>query len=680
MPAEEQHVHRERHRAERDGGEHDAEHRARVVAVAVRQAHAQQQDEDERPPQVPLAHRARGVARDAHGVQDEQRVGRDAVHVALERAPHGLVQGVPVEIVARAREAALADFRRGEEPVDVVAERAAAAAARGRGSGVVRARRTTRFEIWARLKKNSRKSFFAAPRRAGAIIHPRDRRAAARHLARTPLVVRSMAAARIALPVPARVARPRVGAEKTTEAPSSRPSVAAASARAMATRSNINSRSSHLASVVATRALPQSHHDGKTCALTTSVIAPTVAEALTEIDEAVAGGADIVELRVDFIPTLDADGKDLTAMLERCPVPCIVTYRPTWEGGQYAGEEEPRLAALWKAVELGAAYVDCELLAAERFVIRYSRSSVAPRALVRPRVARGEVLLAVPQQQEQHVARPREIRGVRQQELQGRGVPEVLQRAVQRGHGLAQRVDGGDSGVAAGGGRSPNGARPPLGERARDLGRARAERVSTGAVNTLVKRPDGTFKGYNTDYVAAIDAIEAAMNAKRGTASGEVLRGKTVVVVGAGGAGRGLAFGAKFKGADVIVANRSLDRAQALATACGGVAVTLEALASGAVKGDVLANTTSVGMTPNVDETPTPKSAIAAGGFDVVFDAVYNPLETKLLRDAKEVGCELASGLDMFVGQAALQFELFTGKDADAATRERMKRAVLDSM
>ena len=120
-------------------------------------------------------------------------------------------------------------------------------------------------------------------------------------------------------------------------------------------------------------------------------------------------------------------------------------------------------------------------------------------------------------------------------------------------------------------------------------------------MNTLVKRPDGTFKGYNTDYVAAIDAIEAAMNAKRGTASGEVLRGKTVVVVGAGGAGRGLAFGAKFKGADVIVANRSLDRAQALATACGGVAVTLEALASGAVKGDVLANTTSVGMTPNVD-------------------------------------------------------------------------------
>lgn len=117
---------------------------------------------------------------------------------------------------------------------------------------------------------------------------------------------------------------------------------------------------------LATRALPQSHFSGDSCALTTSVIAPTVAEALEEIKEAVAGGADIVELRVDFIGALDAE-KDVPAMLDACPVPCIVTYRPTWEGGQYDGEEEPRLAALWTAVKAGAAYVDCELLAAERF-------------------------------------------------------------------------------------------------------------------------------------------------------------------------------------------------------------------------------------------------------------------------------------------------------------------------
>ena len=71
---------------------------------------------------------------------------------------------------------------------------------------------------------------------------------------------------------------------------------------------------------VSTRALPQAHFSGDSCALTTSVIAPTVAEALEEIKEAVAGGADIVELRIDFIDALDAS-KDVPAMLDACPVP-----------------------------------------------------------------------------------------------------------------------------------------------------------------------------------------------------------------------------------------------------------------------------------------------------------------------------------------------------------------------
>ena len=116
---------------------------------------------------------------------------------------------------------------------------------------------------------------------------------------------------------------------------------------------------------VTTSALPQAHFAEDACALTTSVIAP-VDEALLEIQEVVDGGADIVELRVDFIDGLDA-ARDIPRMLEACPAPCIVTYRPTWEGGQYDGEEAPRLAALWAAVEAGAAYVDCELLAAERY-------------------------------------------------------------------------------------------------------------------------------------------------------------------------------------------------------------------------------------------------------------------------------------------------------------------------
>jgi 3-dehydroquinate dehydratase/shikimate dehydrogenase len=82
-------------------------------------------------------------------------------------------------------------------------------------------------------------------------------------------------------------------------------------------------------------------------------------------------------------------------------------------------------------------------------------------------------------------------------------------------------------------------------------------------------------------------------------------------------------------------------------------------------------------MVPNVDETPVPKAALEAGAFNVVFDAVYNPLETKLLREAKECGSAQASGLDMFVGQAAQQFELFTG---EKAAKELMRDAVLESM
>ena len=103
----------------------------------------------------------------------------------------------------------------------------------------------------------------------------------------------------------------------------------------------------------------------------------------------------------------------------------------------------------------------------------------------------------------------------------------------------------------------------------------------------------------------------------------------------------------------------------------------MEDLRGGAVRGDVLANTTSVGMVPDADASPVPKSALEAGGFEVVFDAVYNPLETRLLREAKEAGCAQASGLDMFVGQAARQFSLFTGEEP---ALDLMRAAVLDSM
>ena len=188
-----------------------------------------------------------------------------------------------------------------------------------------------------------------------------------------------------------------------------------------------------------------------------------------------------------------------------------------------------------------------------------------------------------------------------------------------------------------------------------------------GAVNTLVRNADGSLSGFNTDCTAALDAIEKGM--------GKPLAGLTVVVVGAGGAGRAIAFGAAHRGARVLIANRNDERAESLASTVGGTAVAWSELQSGAVRGDILANTTSLGMHPDVDSTPVPAAALK--NFQLVFDAVYNPLETKLLREARGSGATTVDGLQMFIGQAAEQFRLFTGNEAPV---ELMRSTVLASL
>eukprot|EP00879_Flechtneria_rotunda_P021947 GHRR01023144.1.p1 GENE.GHRR01023144.1~~GHRR01023144.1.p1 ORF type:complete len:350 (+),score=111.60 GHRR01023144.1:1201-2250(+) len=199
-----------------------------------------------------------------------------------------------------------------------------------------------------------------------------------------------------------------------------------------------------------------------------------------------------------------------------------------------------------------------------------------------------------------------------------------------------------------------------------------------GACNTLVRQADGTFKGYNTDWLAAISAVERVIAAgcsnaaavtntsERSSSSDNLvspLQGKTFLVVGAGGAGRALAFGAASKGAEVLIANRNKARAEALAAAIPGRAqvVDWDDLQAGKVSADVLANSTSVGMVPNVEETPVATEVVSK--FKVVFDAVYTPRETKLLRDAAATGCLCVDGVAMFVGQAVEQFRLFTGAE-----------------
>ncbi|KAL0719864.1 hypothetical protein Bca4012_069188 [Brassica carinata] len=192
---------------------------------------------------------------------------------------------------------------------------------------------------------------------------------------------------------------------------------------------------------------------------------------------------------------------------------------------------------------------------------------------------------------------------------------------------------------------------------------------SIGAVNTILRRQsDGKLLGYNTDCIGSISAIEDGLRSSSGpssvpSSSSSPLAGKTVVVIGAGGAGKALAYGAKEKGAKVVIANRTYERAVELAEAIGGKALSLTDLDNFHPEdGMVLANTTSMGMQPNVDETPISKHALKH--YALVFDAVYTPRITRLLREAEECGAIAVSGSEMFVRQAYEQFEIFTGLPA----------------
>ncbi|KAK6254580.1 hypothetical protein SCA6_015885 [Theobroma cacao] len=185
---------------------------------------------------------------------------------------------------------------------------------------------------------------------------------------------------------------------------------------------------------------------------------------------------------------------------------------------------------------------------------------------------------------------------------------------------------------------------------------------SIGAVNCIIRRQsDGKLFGYNTDYVGAISAIEDGLPARLNTSNtaGSPLAGKRFVVIGAGGAGKALAYGAKQKGARVVIANRTYERARELADIIGGDALSLADLACfHPEEGMILANTTSIGMQPNIDDTPIPKDALKY--YSLVFDAIYTPKITRLLREAEESGATIVSGVEMFIGQAYEQFERFT--------------------
>jgi len=187
-----------------------------------------------------------------------------------------------------------------------------------------------------------------------------------------------------------------------------------------------------------------------------------------------------------------------------------------------------------------------------------------------------------------------------------------------------------------------------------------AERI--GAVNTIVN-DDGVLTGYNTDATGSLQTL-----LERGVEP----RGKNTVILGAGGVSRAVSFILAERGAHLVILNRrlELDWAEELASRISQVfkqevealELNKENLAKVLDKADIVVNATSVGMSPNIDETPVSPDLLKPSL--IVFDIVYNPIKTRLLREAEAAGAKTISGVDMLVWQGALAFELWTGLKA----------------
>lgn len=170
-----------------------------------------------------------------------------------------------------------------------------------------------------------------------------------------------------------------------------------------------------------------------------------------------------------------------------------------------------------------------------------------------------------------------------------------------------------------------------------------------GAVNTIVVEGERLL-GYNTDVHGAMQPLEELLD----------VRGAQVAVLGAGGAARAVCYGLRERGADITIYARDIKKAQPLADEFNA---RIAELANFAGPADLVINCTPIGMKGH-QENASPVPAESLHGVKLVYDLVYNPEETMLLRAAKQAGCQPLGGLAMLVAQAAEQFRLFTGQDA----------------
>jgi 3-dehydroquinate dehydratase / shikimate dehydrogenase len=470
--------------------------------------------------------------------------------------------------------------------------------------------------------------------------------------------------------------------------------------------------------------------------LCVTIGAPTLAT-LRERRDAAARYGDLVELRLDTLADPDVAGA-----LDGRKSPVIVTCRPTWEGGHFAGSEEERLRLLKQAWDLGAEFVDVEWVSLEeapwatgdRLVLsshdfhgipfdmaaRYAamhavqpgvvKLAVSARRLtdtlallaLKPPAGRRQVLLAmgaaglvtrlapdrfgsawtyagdgwapgqIPADRVRREFRfgsvsPRAgLYGVVARPS-GHSVSPAMHNRALEAAGLDAiyvpfEAESADDFLTFAGAMGVRGASVTLPFKIDLLHRVEADELSrrVGAVNT-VRRDGQRWSGINTDVAGLLAPLQPRIT----------LEGARATVLGAGGAARAAALALADAGAHVTVRARRAEAARAVAESAG---LQFGEMPPPRDSWDVIVNATSAGMHPDVNGTPWPNAV-----FDgrLVYDLVYNPAETRLLREARQAGCETLGGLDMLVAQAAAQFTYWTGRPADpalmrAAAEERL--------
>jgi shikimate dehydrogenase len=193
---------------------------------------------------------------------------------------------------------------------------------------------------------------------------------------------------------------------------------------------------------------------------------------------------------------------------------------------------------------------------------------------------------------------------------------------------------------------------------------------AAGAVNTIVN-DNGRLIGYNTDGIGYVRSLKEEVQPE--------LEGRKIIVLGAGGAARGILWAlAQEKPESILLANRTEEKAIELASSfapeLGISAIGWQELRAACAEADVVINTTSVGMSPNVDASPIDASWLTSGS--VASDLIYNPLKTAFLKQAEERGCRIHGGLGMFIYQGAYAFEYWTGESAPI---DAMRSVVMES-